>query len=115
MALNFKTLALNAPADCHVSMNFEFPFPLTLLEFLEKVNIPKLFENTSYWIGARFTFLMLGVDSREYFIERLVNVHIPLNHYKIDAVADLIQAEFERAMRFESMKECKVKWMNVSY
>jgi len=115
MALNFKTLALNAPTDCHVSMNFEFPLPLTILEFLEKVDILKLFENITYWMGARFAFLMLGVDSRDYYIERLVNVYLPLNHFKIEDVADLIQAEFERSMRFESLKECKVKYMNVSF
>src|SRR5271156_6930507 len=94
MALNFKTLALNAPKDCKVSMNFEFSASFPIEEFLEKINILKLFENTSYWQGARFDFYMNGVDTMNNFIEREVNVVILPTTYKIGDVSDLILQAF---------------------
>src|SRR5271156_2335770 len=116
MALNYKMLALNAPRDCRVSMNFGFSSSLTIGEFLKRIDIPKLFEGTSYWQGARFVFYMSGIDCRDYFIEREVNVVILSTTNKINDIEDLILQEFNRATRYECMKEEPlVKRMIVSY
>src|SRR5271156_1215963 len=116
MALNYKTLALNAPKDCKVSMNFEFSSSFPIEEFLEKINIPKLFVGTSYWQGARFDFYMNGIDTLNNFIEREVNVVIQHAIHKIGDVSDLILQAFNSKTRYECMKEEPlVRRMIVSY
>ena len=68
MAERFKFIAMNAPRDCEVSMEFNFHHSYPITEFFEKINIAHLFHNVAYWQGAQFTFYVHGVDANHNFV-----------------------------------------------
>jgi hypothetical protein len=115
MADNFKTFALNATPDCRVSMNFSFGYALPIRRFLEKVDIPRLFKNVSYWQGCKFKFRAVGVDKCHNFIDDEFYVDVPLLHYNVDRAADIIMYSYAQATRFNYNEPPNVKCMTLFF
>ena len=100
MAERYKFLAMNAPADCQVSMDFCYTYAYPIAEFLQKINLFQLFHNVSYWQGAQFKFEVIGVGSDNSFQTEHFDLWIVLNNYTLDSLPSAIHDAFENAAKF---------------
>ena len=100
MAERYKFIAMNAPADCQVAMDFSFTYAYPIAEFLHKINLVELFHNVLYWQSAQFKFEVIGVDINNNFQTEHFDLWIVLNNYTLDSLPTAIHDAFENAAKF---------------
>ena len=99
MADRFKFMALNAPSKCNISMCFDFNCALPIKTFLEKIDLPNLFHNVSYWQGAQYKFKVHGVDRDNNFVDEECDIWISMHKYTLATATDAIYEGFVGASK----------------
>ena len=115
MALRFKALALAAPTDCRISMNFQFPKNYPIKEFLQKINIPHLFHAAENWQQAHFKFFTHGIDHENYFMAHEIDIHVGLIYYILGDVTQKIHDEFQDTAKYFFGTDIEVSKMTISF
>ena len=115
---NFKTLADMAPHDCKIEMAFGFNGSYTLMEFLQKINIPQLFKNLEFsWQWIKIKFRCHGMSHSHVVIDRLIplNPDFNFNRYHLYEASELICKEFAAACQYHYMETPIIEQMILSF
>ena len=118
MADNFKLMALSAPNDCKIAMRFSFSCDLPIIDFLHRIDIPKLFRLCCGWHGSRFMFRMCGVTNYNTFVTEDIYLYQSLLHCAVNDIEGLILKEINNGAYgkfFGWLNEPYVKEMQISY
>ena len=99
MSDSFKYMVVNAPAKCKISMCFEFNHSYPIKTFLEKINLPNLFCNVSYWQGAQYKFKVHGVDRENNFLDEECDLWISMHNYTLATASEAVYEGFVGATR----------------
>ena len=117
MADRFKFMKLNAPADCYCEMTFGFNIHYSIDKFLEKINIPHLFENVAYWQAAQFRFDVHGVDDDHNFVDEVFDIFIEPKNYTLAQLPDALVEGFRDVCKyyFDNARIPQVSKMTISF
>ena len=113
-ANNCKSMALRAPHDARVAMVFGFPALFDIGEFLQKINLPQLLSNVSHWRDLKFKFLVHGTDSRNYFVDKEVEVDFDLHNLHLAELAEKLHIAYQCVTMREAILESKVSRMYIT-
>ena len=113
--MNFKTLASMAPHDCEIEMSFKFNGSYTIMEFLQKINIPQLFKHLCSWKCAKIKFRCHGMSHSHIVIDRLIPLNVNFDNCYIYEASKRICDEFAVACQYNFMETPLVDQMVISF
>jgi hypothetical protein len=123
---NLWAMAYNAPHDCKTEatytathdwkteMTFRFNAPYTIMEFLQKINLPQLFGSVLEWKMAKIKLHCHGVSHSHVVIDRWVPLNVNFNCTIYEAAGRIFN-EFEVATQYNFAETPMVEQMIISF
>ena len=102
MASRFDAIMMNVAPDAKVKMFMEIEVgryePLSMAQFLARVNIPKMLRNVADWDKARFSFTAHGIsqETAHATIETF-NIRMEPYNYTLEELPGALQEAFDDA------------------